>query len=1433
MKRPPLALPIAVLLSALLVVSTVVPAGAVGVDDVGLLEPEADADAAPNVTVSALETSGEIQLDESYNVTANVTNHGANATNVTAAYRIEGTTVDNTTVELNGTETRPATIAATLSGVDVADLVGGPLLSAENVTHGIYVGTVNATSNLSTAALTGTIEGNVTDAATGNPVANATVALGNESGAAVETAGNGTYRIENVSAGSRTLNVTARGYLRNESVEVPVTGETDAPDVELGSEGANFTVSSFDPVEFAAPNLTLLPRATVTNVGEGAANQTVEYRFDNTSLDSTALQLEPGANATVALHPVLPEDIEAGNYTHGIVTSQHESTETIEIRTETGALEGWVLDDSVDNPREVVNKLRNGDHVEDAGFVSGANVTVEGTDLDPTVSDQNGSFFFDRVPAPAYPAKEDYTVSVEHGAYQTATVQLPLSAGFRNQTHVLLAPERTGNVTGWVENADGTLSGVNVTLADDAGKVTNVTQTGTEGTYDFEDVAVGDYTVVANASGYVANESEIEVHHDETTTENVSLTPLPVEVTIDDFPEATTALPGETVSVSANVTNEGDRPAVLNVSYWFRNATEVNESVELTSGVKDDVSFNYTVPKNATPGNYTHGVYSGNDNASGEISILEPANVTIEQLTTTDLVGGDLLNVTATLNNSGDVETNETVTLAVNETGIVADKTVTVGAGQQSNVTLTWNTTTDDTGEYNVTVAAESVTETTAVEVHQAAGTLIVNPTAPDNSTIQDATVRVFESGTEIANTSTLDEDDGNYQLEVPVGDGYDVQVTPRNYKYADGTSGQVSKDGKLLVLTNHQPRSGSIDGVVTSNATGAELADVEVTLSGGTQNQDTDTDSDGSYEFDEVEPGEYELVFDPADYEQTTSLVTVGPNQDVTRNVSVEPLPATIHGRIRNSTDRSFVEGATVELQGDKIRSTVTDEHGRYEFEDVPAPAEYTLGVNTSGYIPKDHLSEKLDPNEDLTNDVSLKPSPEEATYSLTDLHLPQSVVENESYEVRANVTNAGEERGNQTVSYLRNGDTVTESALDLEGGVTGQIVFEVNASEVAAPGNHTHGFSTPYHEIADNLLVLPQGGWTIEGNVTDSTTDTPVENTTVSIDAEGLEPVQTDENGSYAISGVPLPENYTISVSGAEYHENETKKVDVKFGSSPVADVALERRQTYAGVDWIDAPGSVDEGTTVDVTANVTNYGTTALDNETVELVADGSIVANATVDLNETGASETVGFTYDAGSSGSRTLAIQTRNDTASRTLTVEDGSDDSGGGGGFGGGGGIDPSPGGISDSDEPDLSVLSADASELSIVPGGTIRVDVTVQNRGDAEGSIDLELTADGETVDTETVTVPAGSNVGTTLSGSVEEAGSYDLVVEGESAGTLEVEDGEADDGSDDTEFDDEEVVGGNSSDDGQPGFGIAAALAALVLGVGYVAGRSRAGRQ
>jgi PGF-CTERM protein len=131
-------------------------------------------------------------------------------------------------------------------------------------------------------------------------------------------------------------------------------------------------------------------------------------------------------------------------------------------------------------------------------------------------------------------------------------------------------------------------------------------------------------------------------------------------------------------------------------------------------------------------------------------------------------------------------------------------------------------------------------------------------------------------------------------------------------------------------------------------------------------------------------------------------------------------------------------------------------------------------------------------------------------------------------------------------------------------------------------------------------------------------------------------------------------------------------------------------------------------------------------------------------------------------------------------------------------------------------DAPAFEVREATLDATEVAPGEDVTVSATVENVGSGEGSHEVGLVVDGETVATQQVTLAPGETTTVEFTRTFE-PGEYAVAVGSVDAGTLKVGESTEEQGVSD-EQEQKTRNDGNSNSGGIPGFGVPAALIALL---------------
>lgn len=144
---------------------------------------------------------------------------------------------------------------------------------------------------------------------------------------------------------------------------------------------------------------------------------------------------------------------------------------------------------------------------------------------------------------------------------------------------------------------------------------------------------------------------------------------------------------------------------------------------------------------------------------------------------------------------------------------------------------------------------------------------------------------------------------------------------------------------------------TGDIQGVVKDASSGQMIENCQVSLT--PSGKSVITSSSGSFEFKDLEPGDYTLTFSKAGYIDGSKRVTVITGEVVNADISLELIKDTkcnILGVVKDAVSGQLIENCQVSLTPSG-KSVITSSSGSFEFKELE-PGDYTLTFSKSGYI-------------------------------------------------------------------------------------------------------------------------------------------------------------------------------------------------------------------------------------------------------------------------------------------------------------------------------------------------------------------------------------------------------------------------------------------------------------------------------------------------
>jgi hypothetical protein len=377
-----------------------------------------------------------------------------------------------------------------------------------------------STASFALERATGSLRGQVVDAATRAPIAGATVSVdGTRLTATTDSAG--TYRFATVAVGQLTVRVAASGFLSQSQSVIVSAGATAT---------LNFSLSPLliRPVPPPVPRLPL----TGTVSGRVTSSTGTAIGGATVSVSGTSLSATTDASGNYTIGGVAP-----GTYTVTASASGFlDQAQTVSVTAGATATLNFSLSPLLIRPvpppvpRLPLTGTVSGRVTSSAGAaIAGATLSVGGTSLTAT-TDASGNYRLDGVPAGTQTVtataagflSRAQTVSVTAGATATLTFTLsPVVVALPPPLPPRVLPT-TGTVTGRVTTSGGTgIGGATVTVS---GTTLSAT-TSSLGTYTISGVPAGSRSLTASAAGFLSRSQAVSVTAGATVTLNFTLTP--------------------------------------------------------------------------------------------------------------------------------------------------------------------------------------------------------------------------------------------------------------------------------------------------------------------------------------------------------------------------------------------------------------------------------------------------------------------------------------------------------------------------------------------------------------------------------------------------------------------------------------------------------------------------------------------------------------------------------------------------------------------------------------------------------------------------------------------------------------------------------------------------------------------------------------------
>ncbi len=739
------------------------------------------------------------------------------------------------------------------------------------------------------------VSGNVYEYGSGQPIANATVALTNTSTGAVQTtvtSSNGYYYFSTV-IGSYRLDISKPGYLSSDPIYLTLpSGQTNVNDVNLVKDEAFISGKVVNdlgsPIQLASVTATKGNTVEQTN-----SNSNGDYSF---TLSSGAWTIEVSKLGFIS-----PESL-----TVNLATGDNSQNQNLVLIPRANQVSGIVY--------KVID-LGNG-QTSNIPF-EGATVTASpltGTSQTAT-TDASGNYIFSL-------REGSYIFSAAQNGYTpSSSIQLSLGVGETVDNIDFTLTPNPASVSGQVKLSDGTgISGATVEVPG-----VSSAQTDVNGLYTLT-LSEGTHEISASKSSYISPDPiSLSISPgDNFTGIDFILTPnagtISGSVTSGGLPLSGAAVSfissGDTLSVTTD--NYGNYSKSLQPGTWNVFASK---SGFITSGIAS-----VTIGPGQTSGNNNFSLVQNIATVNGLVtansSPLRNADVTIYDNSTGETILNTVSNASGSF--SALLEAGKAYKITAAKSGYSSDTKITEILSPQSSVSLTFALT-PNPSSINGKIFSSAQNTLASTKVY-------------------------LRNGNNIIIDSLLSDQNGNYSFGVSAGN-FTVLSNKAGYLPDSATVnisvGQTLSNVNLTLAENFAAISGY---VFDSQNSGLEGVMVNlVSASGG---KTTFTLDDGSYLLSRLVGGTYSLSFTKSGFSDTTiSSLSFEDGDSKTINVNISLLSGELHGHTYTADGNTLPE-ATIKLnRGSKNYIYATsDENGYYSLTSLAA-GNYSVSASKSGY--------------------------------------------------------------------------------------------------------------------------------------------------------------------------------------------------------------------------------------------------------------------------------------------------------------------------------------------------------------------------------------------------------------------------------------------------------------------------------------------------
>jgi len=278
----------------------------------------------------------------------------------------------------------------------------------------------------------------------------------------------------------------------------------------------------------------------------------------------------------------------------------------------------------------------------------------------------------------------------------------------------------------------------------------------------------------------------------------------------DLSPGETAVTAGETIDVNGTVTNVGNAEGTQMISLTHNESIVDETAVTLAAGESTAISFS-NVFGNLGPGAYEYGVHTANDSQTATLTVQKPAEFAVSNLEpgNASVTRGDIVNVSATIENRGDVEGIQSIGMRI-DGQTVANESLTLGKGANATVSFELATEAFEVGTVSYGVFSDDDGQSASLTIEEPSTLNVEGPEYIVPGTKTPITYTITNTGSESVT---------NISLSVTSGMNVSIENANRSHNRTLGPDESWVTNATVVVNESFDGEETSIGATATVGA--------------------------------------------------------------------------------------------------------------------------------------------------------------------------------------------------------------------------------------------------------------------------------------------------------------------------------------------------------------------------------------------------------------------------------------------------------------------------------------------------------------------------------------------------------------------------------------------------------------------------------------